>query len=99
MIPLPNRIHCRTHSVFAQKQKNVNRQPESSSKNPKFCQPIRIELEKLLNFVSHSESSITSPELSANQNRVLRHSEALNYGGGAFAVLSSIRRSITYLDT
>ena len=40
-------------------------------------QPIKIEHEKPSNFVSQSESSITSPESSANQNRVLRHPRAL----------------------
>ena len=36
---------------------------------------------KTLNFVSHSKSSITSPESSANQNRVLHHARALGFGG------------------
>ena len=45
-------------------------QSESSTKEP-------------FNIVSQSESSITSSESSANQNRVLRHSRALGYGGGS----------------
>ena len=35
------------------------------------------ETRKIINFFSQSESSNTSPETSANQNRVLRHPRAL----------------------
>ena len=40
-------------------------------------QPTRIEHKNPFNIVSQSELSITSPESSANQNRVLRHPRAL----------------------
>ena len=45
---------------WAQKHSNFFSQSESSAK-------------KLFNFLSQSEPSITSPESSANQNRLLRH--------------------------
>ena len=41
-------------------------------------QPIRIEHGKPLNFVSQSDLSFTSRELSATGNRVLRHQRALD---------------------
>ena len=71
-------------------------------------QPIRIEIPRLSAanqnrdpsaLGSQSESSITSPESSANQNRVLRHPRAFGYGGGRFSALGSSRLAIAYLDT
>ena len=59
-IPYLNTL-SRTHPACAENRRNVVSQSESSTKKP-------------LNFVSLSESSFTSPELSANQNRVLHHS-------------------------
>ena len=53
----------RTHPACAQNRRIVGSQSESSTKKP-------------FNFVSQSESSITSPESSANQHRVLHHSAA-----------------------
>ena len=84
------------------------------SPKPMNCrQPIRIEHEKPshfvsqsesstkkpFNFVSQSEPSITSPDLSANQNRVIRHPRALGLGGGPFSALGSSRLAIIYLNT
>ena len=62
-------------------------------------QPIRIEHEKPFNFVSQSESSITSPESAANQNRILRHPGAPGLGPGPFFALGSSRLAIAYLNT
>ena len=61
-IPYLNTL-SRTHPACAENRKNVSSQSESSTKKP-------------FNFVSQSESCFTSPELSANQNRVLHHSAA-----------------------
>ena len=61
-------------------------QSESSTKEP-------------FNIVSQSESSITSSESSANQNRVLRHSRALGYGGGPSSALGLSRIAIDYHNT
>ena len=83
---LPILIHCRTHSVCAHNRRIVGSQSESSTKKPS-------------DFVSQSEPSITSPESSANQNRVLRHSRALGSGGGPFLALGSTRLAIVYLST
>ena len=49
--------------------------------------------------VSQSESSITSPESSANQNRALRHPRALGSGWRPFSALGSSRLAIAYLKT
>ena len=67
-------------------------------------QPIRIE-----HYVtpsplgSQSKSSITSPESSANQNRVIRnpsrHPRSLGSAGGLFSALGSSRLAIAYLNT
>ena len=61
-IPYLNTL-SRTHLACAQNRRIVGSQSKSSTKKP-------------FNFVSQSESSITSPESSANQNRVLHHSAA-----------------------
>ena len=79
----------------------------SSRQEPNNCRPpIRIEQQKTLkrrqligiehekkplNFVSQSESSITSSESSANQN--------LGSGGGLSSALGSSRLAIAYLNT
>ena len=61
-IPYLNTL-SRTHPACAENRRIVGSQWKSSTKNP-------------FNFVSQSESSITSPELSAKKNRVLHHSAA-----------------------
>ena len=45
---------------------------------------------------NQSESSITSPESSANQNRALRQLRSLGLGGGPFSALGSSRLVIAY---
>ena len=62
-------IHCRLgnqpeSNTLGSRQKRTLRQPSR--------QPIRIE-HYVNRVVSQSESNITSPESSANQNRALRH--------------------------
>ena len=42
-LPFPILIYCRTHSSRAQNRKAVGGQSESSTRNPKLRQPIRIE--------------------------------------------------------
>ena len=58
--PVPMFIHCPTHSSRTQNRKNIGSGPELGP-------------EKTLNFVSQWELSITSPESSGHQNRVLCH--------------------------
>ena len=102
MSPIPIFIRCQLHPVTAQNQKNVGsqsaarrtpylvNQSESSTKNPKIHQLIRIEQEIPIKLrqqsrieyyvnpdVSQSESSTTSAVTSANQNPVLRQPKAL----------------------
>ena len=48
---------------------------------------------------NQSESSITSPESSANQNRALRQLRSLGLGGGPFSALGSSRLAIAYPNT
>ena len=48
---------------------------------------------------SQSNSSISPPESSANQNRLLRHPRALGSGWGPFLALGSSRLAIAYLNT
>ena len=63
-IPLPIFIHCRTHSAHPQ---NLILSEANQKRAP-----------KTLSFFNQSELIITSPESSANQNRVLRHPRALD---------------------
>ena len=66
--------------------------PSTSSANQNRAQ------KKPFNFVSQSESSIRSPDSSANHNRVLRHPGGLGSGGGPFSALGLSRLAVAYLN-
>ena len=98
--PFPIFIHCRTHSARAQNRKIVRSQSESSTKNPHTSSTNQNRARKIpFNSVSQSESSNTSTESSANQNRVLRHPRALGYGWRPFSALGLTRLAIAFFNT
>ena len=72
-------------------------------------QPIKIEYyvtrvtsqseSSITSLVSQSESINTTPESSANRNRVIRHPRALGLGGGPLSAIGSSRFAIDYFNT
>ena len=52
-----------------------------------------------LNTLQSAANQIRAPELSANQNRVLRHPRALGYCGRSISALGASRLAIPYLNT